>query len=225
MKEGERVRAIVLRRTDYGEADRVVQLLTTKGRRSVIAKGVRREKSKLAGGIELFAISDVVIRQGKGDLGLLTSARMVAFYRHILEDYERMQFAYTVLKLVAQASETVDEPTWFTLTAEVLEHLDNLAVDRQLIEAWFYVNYAGLLGDELNLRLDVSGHELDPDKMYMYDEAEKALRLSEQGSIGAGHIKLLRLISAKTLAQVAQIGGIEQVIADCWLVARQYAAV
>lgn len=51
MKEGERVRAIVLRRTDYGEADRVVQLLTTKGRRSVIAKGVRREKSKLAGGI------------------------------------------------------------------------------------------------------------------------------------------------------------------------------
>ena len=137
MKEGERVRAIVLRRTDYGEADRVVQLLTTKGRRSVIAKGVRREKSKLAGGIELFAISDVVIRQGKGELGLLTSARMVAFYRHILEDYERMQFAYNVLKLVAQASEAIDEPAWFTLTAEVLEHLDKIAVDRKLIETWF----------------------------------------------------------------------------------------
>lgn len=224
MKEGERVRAIVLRRTDYSEADRVLQLLTTKGRRSVIAKGVRREKSKLAGGIELFAISDVVIRQGRGELGMLTSARMVAFYRHILEDYERMQFAYTALKLVAQASETVDEPAWFTLLAATLEHLDNPGVHRQLIETWFYVNYATLLGDELNVHLDVSGHALDSGKMYMYDESEKALRPSEQGSIGASHIKLLRLMSAKTLAQVAQIGGIEAVISDCWLVARQHAA-
>ena len=80
--QSERVKAIVLRRTNYAEADRVLQLLTPKGRRSVIAKGVRRERSKLAGGIELFAICDVVIRSGRGDLGLLTSARLSAFYRH-----------------------------------------------------------------------------------------------------------------------------------------------
>ena len=62
MGQSERLKAIVLRRTNYAEADRVLQLLTPKGRRSVIAKGVRRERSKLAGGIELFAICDVVIR-------------------------------------------------------------------------------------------------------------------------------------------------------------------
>ena len=44
--QSERVKAIVLRRTNYAEADRVLQLLTPKGRRSVIAKGVRRERSK-----------------------------------------------------------------------------------------------------------------------------------------------------------------------------------
>ena len=38
--QSERVKAIVLRRTNYAEADRVLQLLTPKGRRSVIAKGV-----------------------------------------------------------------------------------------------------------------------------------------------------------------------------------------
>ena len=91
MKDGERLKAIVLRRTDYAEADRVLQLLTPQGRRAVIAKGVRRERSKLAGGIELLALCDVVIRSGRGELGLLTSARLSAFYRHILEDYERMQ--------------------------------------------------------------------------------------------------------------------------------------
>ena len=66
----ERMRAIVLRRTNYGEADRILQLLTPEGRRSVMAKGVRREKSKLAGGIELFALTDVVIGQGRGELGI-----------------------------------------------------------------------------------------------------------------------------------------------------------
>lgn len=223
--QGERVRAIILRRTDYGEADRVLQLLTPKGRRSVIAKGVRRERSKLAGGVELFAISDVVIRSGRGELGLLTSARLVAFYRHILEDYERMQFAYEAMKLVAQASETIDEPEWYAVLAATLEHLNKKDVELKLIETWFYVQYAGLLGDELNMRLDVAGQPLEIDRLYMYDEGEKALRPSEQGNIGADHIKLLRLISAKPLEAVAQIGGVSEVLADCWLVARQHVAV
>src|SRR5450830_302744 len=94
-----RTRAIVLRRTNYGEADRILQLLTPTGKRSVMARGVRREKSRLAGGIELFAICDVVIGEGRGELGILTSARLVQFYRHIMEDYDRMQFAYVAIKL------------------------------------------------------------------------------------------------------------------------------
>lgn len=225
MAESERLKAIVLRRTDYTEADRVLQLLTPKGRRAVIAKGVRRERSKLAGGIELFALCDVVVRSGRGELGLLTSARLSAFYRHILEDYERMQFAYTALKLVAAASENIDEPEWFYVLSQTLEQLNELTVNRQLVETWFYVQYAGLLGDELNLRSDVTGNPLSAEKRYMYDVSEKGLRLSEQGDLAAEHIKLLRLIQAKPLAAVVQIGGIEGVMADCWLTARQHAAV
>ena len=225
MAESERLKAIVLRRTDYAEADRVLQLLTSKGRRAVIAKGVRRERSKLAGGIELFALCDVVVRNGRGELGLLTSARLSAFYRHILEDYERMQFAYTALKLVAAASENIDEPEWFYVLSQTLEQLNVLTVNRQLVETWFYVQYAGLLGDEFNLRSDVTGNPLSAEKRYMYDVSEKGLRLSEQGDLAAEHIKLLRLIQAKPLAAVVQIGGIEGVMADCWLTARQHAAV
>ena len=224
-RNGERLRAIVLRRTDYAEADRVLQLLTPKGRRNVIAKGVRRERSKLAGGIELFSLCDVVVRSGRGELGILTSARLAAFYRHILEDYERMQFGYTVLKLVARATETIDEPEWFSVLSQTLEQLNELSVDRQLVETWFYLRYAELLGDELNLRTDVTGQRLEQDKLYMYDETEKALRLSEQGNIGANHIKVLRLVAEKPLLAVAQIGGIDEILPDCWLMARVHAAV
>lgn len=219
-----RTRAIVLRRTNYGEADRILQLLTPEGRRSVMAKGVRREKSKLAGGIELFAISDVVISRGKGELGILTSARLLQFYRHILEDYDTMQFAYESLKQVARASETLDEPEWYEVLSEVLMALDVLSIPRQLIQTWFYLHYAQLLGYELSLNNDTSGQVLQSDQRYTYDVAEKGLRQSAQGGLTSDHIKFLRLANVKSIKTLTQIGGLEAILPECWLVAREHAA-
>ena len=225
MSAGTRTRAIVLRRTNYSEADRVVQILTPEGKRSVIARGVRREKSRLAGGIELFAISDVVIQKGKGDLGILSSARLVEFFRHILDDYDRMQFGYEVIKQIGKASEMVDEPEWYDTLLHVLEALNNSAVPLQLIQAWFYLRYAGLLGYELSLLHDIEGKRLQVDQRYTYDVSEKGLRASSQGELRADHIKFLRLVNTKPLKTVAQIGGVREILQECWQVARQHAAI
>lgn len=220
-----RLRAIVLRRTNYGEADRILQLLTPEGRKSVMARGVRKEKSKLAGGIELFAISDIVINTGKGDLGILTSARLVHFYRHIMEDYDRMQFGYEAVKYVSRASETLDEPEWYDVLAEVFMGLDAKSVSMQLTQTWFYLQYASLLGHELSLRSDITGQPLKAELKYTYDESEQGLRVSTQGELTADHIKFLRLISVKSLQALSQIGGTEAILPDCWQVARQHAAI
>ena len=223
--KSERTRAVVLRRTNYGEADRIVQFLTPIRRRSVIARGVRREKSKLAGGIELFAVSDIVIGQGKGDLGVLTGARLVHFYRHIIEDYDRMQFGYEALKLVSRASEMVDEPEWFEVISQVIAALDVASIDIRLIQTWFYIRYAELLGHGLGLQYDVDGALLLVDMQYRYDVGEKRLRQATGGEITAQHITLLRLIATKPLERLVQIGGTQDVIADCLPVARQHAAI
>ena len=220
-----RTQAIVLRRTNYGEADRVVQLLTPEGRRSVMARGVRKEKSKLAGGIELFAVSDVVIGEGKGDLGVLTSAKLVQFYRHILEDYDRLQFGYLAIKLVARASETVDEPEWFDLLKEVLMALDVMTIPLPLIESWFYIRYAGLLGRELNLELDIDGNKLEADGEYRYDAGEQGLRKVTGGEITGEHIKLLRLIATRPLQVLVQIGGIGALLPESIRLVREHAAI
>ena len=219
-----RTQAIVLRRTNYGEADRILQLLTPEGRRSVMARGVRREKSKLAGGIELFAISDVVLGEGKGELGVLTSARLIHFFRHILEDYDRLQFGYRAIKLVGKASDAVDEPEWFDLLAEVLAALDATTIPQELIETWFLLRYSGLLGRELNLDLDVDGAALLPDTNYRYDSAEQGLRAQQSGEISTEHIKLLRLIATRSLKVLVQIGGIGSILPECLRVAREHAA-
>lgn len=225
MTKSIRTKAIVLRRTNYGEADRILHFLTPDGRFSALARGVRREKSRLAGGIELFAVSDIVIAQGKGDLGIVTSARLITFYGHILEDYDRLQFAYEAVKQVARASETVDEPEWFEILSEVLAALDDKNVSLRLVETWFYLRYADLLGHGLNLRRDVNGEVLLSDKNYIYDVSEQGLREANAGDITAEHIKLLRLASAKPLHILKQVGGIELILPVCLLTARQHAAI
>ncbi len=219
-----RTKALVLRRTNYGEADRILKLLTPEGQISVIARGVRREKSKLSGGIELFGISDVTVHQGRGELGILTGARLEQFYSHILTDYDRLQFGYEAINAVTRGSDHVDEPEWFSVLADVYDGLNLASIPLQLTQTWFFIRYAKLTGYELNVTRDVLGNPLDRDKRYMYDTSERGLRLAEQGDIGSDHIKYLRLISAKPLRSVAQVGGIEAILLDCWMLARQHAS-
>lgn len=219
-----RTKALVLRRTNYGEADRILKLLTPQGQSSVLAKGVRKEKSKLAGGIELFAISDVTIHSGRGDLGVLTSARVEHFFSYIITDYDRLQFGYEAINAVTRASDNVDESEWFQILSDVYDGLNMASIPLQLTQTWFWVQYARLSGYELNVWRDVTGSQLQIDKRYMYDTSEQGLRIAEQGDIGPEHIKYLRLMTQKPLRTVAQVGGVDAVLADCWLLARQHVA-
>jgi DNA repair protein RecO (recombination protein O) len=221
----QRTSAIVLRRTNYGEADRILQLLTPDGKRSVMAKSVRREKSRLAGGIELFAICEVVITDGKGELGILTSARLDHFFSHIMQDYDRMQFAYTAIKLVSGASEMVEGPDWYDVMAETLAGLDTFSIQISVVQTWFYLHYAAIMGYELSLWHDITGEKLSSDKTYRYDVIERGLCATQSGELSSEHIKLLRLIATRPLKAIAQIGGIDEIIGDCLLAAREHASV
>ena len=218
-------RAIVLRRTNYGEADRILQLLTPEGRRSVMARGVRKQKSKLAGGIELFAICDVVLGEGRGQLGVLASSRLVHFYRHIIEDYDRLQFGYFAIGQVTKASENVDEPEWFDLLSEVFMGLDAMTIPLSLTQTWFYLKYAGLLGHQLNLEIDTNGEKLMSERSYRYDVGEQGLRELPSGELTAAHIKLLRLISTRSIKILAQIGGVDEILPSVFQVARDHASI
>ncbi|MBO0688766.1 MAG: DNA repair protein RecO, partial [Candidatus Dormibacteraeota bacterium] len=66
--------ALILRKLDYGEADRILTLLTREhGKVGVIAKGVRRPASRLAAVLELFMHVDVQLARGR-NLDVVTQA-------------------------------------------------------------------------------------------------------------------------------------------------------
>ena len=220
-----RTKAIVLRRTNYGEADRILQLLTPEnGIQSVMAKGVRREKSKLAGGIELFARCDVNIGTGKGDLGILTSARLEQFYSHIMTDYERLQFGYDAIKQVTKAASSIDEPAFFDLLDQTFISLDAPDIDVRLTKAWFWLQLAIVLGVGMNLETDTNGMKLVEDATYNFSEHEHAFVFHEGGTHTSDHIKLLRLLSAQAPRVASHVKNVDELINDVlWIAERAVA--
>ncbi|MDR1196843.1 MAG: DNA repair protein RecO [Candidatus Nomurabacteria bacterium] len=211
-----RTDAIVLRRTNYGEADRILQVITPKnGKLSVMARSVRKEKSRLAGGIELFAVCDIVLHIGKGEIATLTGARLKTFYDQIMTDYDRMQFAYDAIKQVSRASEMIDEPEFFDLLQGCLAALDNLKISLKIVQTWFYLSLAKLLGNELNIATDHNGMKLVEDAQYSFDVGHQVLVFAENGPYNSSHIKLLRVINNNQPEIIARIAGINEIIDDC----------
>lgn len=210
MSQDLRTQALVLRRTNYGETDRILNLLTPEGKKSVLAKAARKEKSKLAGGIELFCLSEVTIHAGKGDLAILTSAKMLCFYQRILADLEKLTFASNALKRLNRAAEHVSSPEYFSIAAQVFSSLDNETSNLSMIESWFQLNLARVGGDTINLIYDHSGAKLKSDQTYFWDSFEKVLSPHPEGNITADHIKLMRLIITAPLATVEQVINVHQ---------------
>ena len=216
MSQSLRTPAIILRRTNYGEADRILSVITPDhGRLSVMARSVRKEKSRLAGGIELFAICDIVVHLGKGEIATLTGAKLNKFFAQIITDYDRLQFGYEVLKQITKASETVDEPDFFTLLEDCLDALNNLKINLGIIQTWFYLRLAELLGNGLNTATDASGMKLVEDARYNFDPADQVFTFNENGHYDARHIKLLRVMAANPPAVVAKIAGVGEIVDDC----------
>lgn len=196
--------AIVLRRTNYGEADRILNLITPLGKISAIAKGVRKARSKLAGGVEMFSLAELQVHQGRSELGTITSAKMVKFYNGILRDYERMELMGVILKRIAAVAEQVEGAECFEITRQCLEELDT-GMDVNLVESWFGLNLARVMGEEMNLYRDIAGEKLVEGARYDWNAYEKAFVLNINGQYGTDEIKVLRLMSTMDLNMVKKI--------------------
>ena len=62
-----RVRGIVLRRLDLGEADRIITIFTSeRGKLRIVAKGSRRPSSKMAGHLEPFCATRLLVARTRG---------------------------------------------------------------------------------------------------------------------------------------------------------------
>lgn len=208
-----RVLGYVLRRTNYSEADRIINLITPMGKISAIAKGVRKEKSKLAGGIEMFTLSDYNIHCGKSELGVITSVRMVKHFGEIIKDLSKLEIAGNFLRQVNKYAEGSDSPDFFQIIDQCFNGLNDGA-NVEVIEGWFWLNLVKAHGGEINLYRDVHGEKLSADFNYNWDLGEEGFVQAEGGEYGANEIKMLRLM------YVSELNVVKRIKADGDLVAK-----
>lgn len=194
MKNQILTRGIVLTRTDFQEADRVVTLLTPDyGKLRVIAKGVRRPRSKLAGGIELFSVSHISVLPGRGELGTLISSRLISHYGNIVGDIDRTMLGYDILKRIHKITEDAAGPEYYEMLENSLKGLDDFVLSRDLVELWLDMQLLKETGHTPNLKQDVLGHQLEANKTYEFDFDTMAFNPQDEGKFTANHIKLMRL--------------------------------
>ncbi|UCF60271.1 MAG: DNA repair protein RecO [Anaerolineaceae bacterium] len=119
-----RTEAVVLRRQDLGEADRILTVYSLdRGKLRLVAKGARRPSSRKAGHLEPFTRVKLLLARGR-ELDIITQAEAIETYRGILEDLIRFgQASYTAELLDCFTVEQEENQTLYRLLINTLERL------------------------------------------------------------------------------------------------------
>ncbi len=120
-----RSEAVILRRSDFAEADRLLLLATPAGKRRVIAKGARKMKSRLAGHIELFTHAQMMLAVGR-NLDIVTQSHIVNPFAALRGDLMRLGCGYYVAELYDRlTAEEEENAPLFRLLVETFQTLDD----------------------------------------------------------------------------------------------------
>src|SRR5919205_2105634 len=141
-----RTEGVIIRRSDFGEADRLLTLITPQGKRRVVAKGARKTTSRLAGHIELFTHASLLLAVGR-NLDIVTQSVILHSFDRLRGDLRRIGAAYYAAELIDRLIEEEDEnrPA-FDLLVATLQALDtsrnlNLALRFYELRLLGYLGY------------------------------------------------------------------------------------
>ena len=155
--------AVVLRRRDLGEADRILTLFTRRhGKLRVVAKGVRKTRSRLAGHLEPYTRTEIMLAHGR-NLDVVAQAQLVEPYAGLRLDESRIAHAGYLGDLVdALTVEGQEHEAAFDVLIAALDMLAR-GVDPFVVTRHFEVRQLGLLGFRPELGRCVScGRALEP---------------------------------------------------------------
>ena len=141
-----RTEALVLRRTDFGEADRLLTVFTPgRGKLRLVAKGARKPSSRKSGHVELFSHGQFMVAVGR-DLDIVTQAETLEPFLPLREDLLRTTYAYYVAELAdAFTAERDENGPLFRLLKDAFGWLCQ-ASDLALAARYYELHLLGLVG-------------------------------------------------------------------------------
>lgn len=132
-----RSESIILRRSDFGEADRLLTLFSREhGKLRALAKGARKPQTRKSGHVELFMRTNFLIAKGK-NIDIITQAELVEAYAPLREDLVRTTYASYIVELLDRFTAEEDRDLRkYNLLADALGWF--ATSDNLLLAARFY---------------------------------------------------------------------------------------
>lgn len=150
-----RATGFVIKRNDFGEADRILTLFTQyHGKVSAMAKGVRRMESRKGGNVDLFNLVRLQLAEGKS-MELVVEADVEDSFRHVKDDLHLLSIAYQLTEIVDQfTQEDQSNPEGYFLFKQVMEELDKMPKEEQAraLLLYFEINFLSTVGFKPELR-------------------------------------------------------------------------
>lgn len=137
---------IVLRSYAFGEADKVVILISpNSGKLRTVAKGIRKTKSRFGGRLEPFTHVDLVLYEGR-NLDTVTQVSVIEAFPRLRADYDAVILANAMTEVV-DAVVQEEEPAFglFLTLQRGLTALEGGNHNRDLLVA-FFLKVADVLG-------------------------------------------------------------------------------
>jgi DNA repair protein RecO (recombination protein O) len=204
-----RTEAIVLRRADLGEADRLLTIFTPgRGKLRVVAKGARKVGSRKGGHVELFTRSNLLLARAR-ELDIVSQAETVEAYRPLRQDLLRSTYAHYFAELLDRfTGEEQESGELYDLLAETLSHLCE-ATNPALVARYYELHLLALAGYQPRLfdcvqcgkRLREVDSESPP---YGYDAARGGV-LCDQCAPNSRDAAPLTLAALKVLRHAARV--------------------
>ncbi|MCL4500194.1 MAG: DNA repair protein RecO [Chloroflexi bacterium] len=233
-----RVQAIILKRSDFGEADRLLTLYTPDlGKIRAIAKGARKPSSRKSGHVELFTHSVLLLAKGM-HLDIVTQAETVDAFMPLRTNLERLGYAYYLAELVDKfAEEGTENKPLFDLLLHALGWLSDGTNDPVLVARFFELQLLHLVGYRPQLYHCVNcGAELEPVENYFSAEAggiiePNCMRLARSELAGHGRdarpislnaLKVLRFMQTREFETIRPLRLSPQVLAEIESLMSQY---
>lgn len=189
---------IILKRHNFGEADRVITVLTDRfGKISIAARGVRRITSRRAGNVELLNRVNLQLFKGKGYT--LIEAQSLETFETLKSNLTLSTIAFHLIELTDKLL-LEDQPTKkaYSLLLTALRFLENSP--RQIFVRAFEIKMLSLAGFWSVDRL----HEVDEEVRGLLTKIEKLsfkeiaeIELTQKQAVDLEHI--LRYYTKETL--------------------------
>ncbi len=192
-----RTEAVVLRRLDLGEADRLLTVFTPDhGKLRLVAKGVRRPSSRKAGHLEPFTRADLLLARGR-ELDIITQAQALDQFPQLRDDLLRLGMASYVAELLDRFAVQEENRQLYDLLVETLGRVSRGA-DARLAVRYFELRLLDLVGfrPEL-LRCLGCGETVQPEDQFF--SAEQGGVLCPRCGRGREEARRLSLPALKVL--------------------------